>query len=146
MPDHPTALRSQALELSLLALPGAVPALRRQVRDHFGEPSLEVQLCVSELVTNIIDHLGEGTPVTVRVARTDGGHTLVEVTDPDPRALPVLLHAGPVDESGRGLALLDALTLRWGVRQGAGSKTVWCELECERYRAPLPAGPPTSPG
>jgi len=32
------------------------------------------------------------------------------------------------EESGRGLALLDALTLRWGVDQGPGAKTVWCEL------------------
>jgi anti-sigma regulatory factor (Ser/Thr protein kinase) len=119
----------EALEVSLLALPGAVPALRRQIRDHLGEPSTEVQLCVSELVTNVIDHLGPGTPVTVRVTGTTRGHTRIEVTDPDPRALPVLLRAAPTDESGRGLALLDALTLRWGVRQGAESKTVWCELE-----------------
>jgi hypothetical protein len=51
------------------------------------------------------------------------------VTDPDPRALPVLVAAaGAEAESGRGLALLDALALRWGVEQEAGRKTVWCEL------------------
>ena len=139
-------MRQTAAPGKSLATSTQLPPLPLLLRDHFREPSLEVQLCVSELVTNVIDHVGEGTPVTVRVAGTDGGHTLVEVTDPDPRALPVLLHAAPVAESGRGLALLDALTLRWGVRQGAGSKTVWCELECERYRPPLPASPPTSPG
>ncbi|MGW0822023.1 hypothetical protein [Streptomyces sp. NPDC002845] len=41
--------------------------------------------------------------VSVCVART-GARTRVEVTDPDPRALPVLLHATGDDESGRGLA------------------------------------------
>ncbi|MHA5054307.1 ATP-binding protein [Streptomyces sp. SD15] len=112
-------------ELSLLATPKSVPELRHRLRDH----GFDVRLCATELVTNVLDHLGEGTPVTVRVGLTDHGHTRVEVTDPDPRALPVLLHAAPSDESGRGLALLDALALRWGVEQGAGGKTVWCEVE-----------------
>jgi hypothetical protein len=33
------------------------------------------------------------------------------------------------DESGRGLVLLDAVALRWGVEPEAAGKTVWCELE-----------------
>lgn len=112
-------------ELDLLAVPKAVPEVRRLLRHH----SYEVRLCVSELLANVIDHLGDGTPVTVRVLRTDHGHTRVEVTDPDQRALPVLLRATATDESGRGLALLDAVAQRWGVEQGADRKTVWCELE-----------------
>ncbi|WP_425264409.1 hypothetical protein [Streptomyces atriruber] len=36
--------------------------------------------------------------------------------------------AGGDDETGRGLALLDAVSLRWGVEQVPNSKTVWCEL------------------
>ncbi|MCX4905863.1 ATP-binding protein [Streptomyces sp. NBC_00878] len=111
-------------EISLLATPKAVPELRHHLRHH----DFEVRLCATELVTNVIDHLGEGTPVTIRVNRTAHGHTRVEVTDPDPRALPALLRATSTDESGRGLALLDALTLRWGVDQGADHKTVWCEV------------------
>ncbi|MGP4044151.1 ATP-binding protein [Streptomyces sp. 2A115] len=116
-----------ALELDLLALPKAVPDLRRTVRRHLGAPCADVQLCVTELVGNVVRHVGEGTPVRVRVARA-GGRIRVEVADPDPRALPVLLRATAEDESGRGLALLDAVTLRWGVEQGVAGKTVWCEL------------------
>ncbi|MEU6535223.1 ATP-binding protein [Streptomyces sp. NPDC047000] len=112
------------LELSLLATPKAVPELRHHLRHH----DYEVRLCATELVTNVIDHVGDGTPVTVRVSAADQGRTRIEVTDPDPRALPTLLHATATDESGRGLALLDALALRWGVHQGPGRKTVWCEL------------------
>ncbi|MFJ4329830.1 ATP-binding protein [Streptomyces sp. NPDC088935] len=115
-------------ELSLLATPEAVPEVRRLLRryDH------DVRLCVTELLTNVIDHVGEGTPATVRVAVLPTGHTRVEVTDPDPRALPLLTGpAGVTDESGRGLALLDALALRWGVEQCGGRKTVWCELAGE---------------
>ena len=118
-------------ELSLLATPKAVPELRHHLRHH----SYDIRLCASELVTNVIDHLGEGTPVTVRVLTTGHGHARIEVTDPDPRALPVLQHATTTDESGRGLALLDALARRWGVEQGADRKTVWCELGAEPYDA-----------
>src|SRR5688500_18078282 len=76
------------LRLDLLALPEAVPELRRAVREWLDEPCADVQLCVTELVSNVIRHVGEGAPVRVRVART-GTHIRVEVTDPDPHTLPV---------------------------------------------------------
>ncbi|MGW4023887.1 ATP-binding protein [Streptomyces sp. NPDC005009] len=115
-----------AATLELLAAPDEVSGVRRALRDH----GVDVQLCASELVTNVIRHVGEGVPVTVRVWCDDGGRTRLEVTDPDPRALPVLRAAVSADEeSGRGLALLDALASRWGVAYGPGDgKTVWCEL------------------
>ncbi|MFE2985471.1 ATP-binding protein [Streptomyces sp. NPDC059262] len=116
------------LEVELLAVPKAVPELRRAVRGHLGVACPEVQLCVSELLGNVIRHVGEGTPVRVWVAWVEGGGIRVEVTDPDPRVLPVLLQATGEDECGRGLLLLDAVARRWGVEQGAASKTVWCEV------------------
>ncbi|MEU9876526.1 ATP-binding protein [Streptomyces phaeochromogenes] len=123
------------LELNLLAFAKAVPDLRRAVRRHLGASCADVQLCVTELVGNVVRRVGEGTPVRVRVARMEGaggGRIRIEVDDPDPRALPVLLCATGDDESGRGLALLDAVALRWGVAQGAAGKTVWCEVEERR--------------
>ncbi|MFJ4560161.1 ATP-binding protein [Streptomyces massasporeus] len=110
--------------LELLATPAEVSAVRRALRPL----GIDVQLCASELVTNVIRHVGEGAPVTVRVWELEGGRVRLGVTDPEPRALPVLVAAGAEAESGRGLALLDALALRWGVEQEAGRKTVWCEL------------------
>lgn len=77
-------------------------------------------------------HVGEGTPVTVHVHDTSDGRTRVEVTDPDPRVWPVLREATGACESGRGLALLEAVSTRWGVEQGPGGKTVWCELPGSR--------------
>lgn len=114
-------------ELDLLAVPKAVPDLRRTLSAHPYGPHPDVHLCVSELLSNVIRHLGEGTPVTVRLT-TAPGRIRVAVTDPDPRAWPLLRRAGGDDETGRGLALLDAVSLRWGVEQGPDSKTVWCEL------------------
>ncbi|MEV0410389.1 ATP-binding protein [Streptomyces sp. NPDC050448] len=113
--------------VGLLAVPKAVPELRLAVREHLGSACPEVQLCVSELLTNVITHLGEGTPVTLRITGR-ATRTRVELTDPDPHAWPVLRRAADADESGRGLALLAAVSTRWGVLQGPHSKTVWCEL------------------
>ncbi|GAA3375794.1 ATP-binding protein [Streptomyces sannanensis] len=118
------------LTLELLATPKAVAEVRRTVREHVGAPCADLQLCVSELLANVIRHLGEGAPVTVRMARTQG-RTRLEVTDTAPRAWPVLRQATGDDEAGRGLALVEALTLRWGVDQNSGTKTVWCELPCD---------------
>lgn len=113
----------------LLALPEEVSALRRAVRAHVDAPCPDLQLCVSELVSNVIVHVGEGTPVTLAVTHTPDGRTRVEVSDPDPRVWPVLRAAADTDESGRGLVLLDAVATRWGVRPGPYSgKTVWAEL------------------
>ncbi|MDQ1046439.1 ATP-binding protein [Streptomyces sp. V4I2] len=119
------------LDLDLLAVPGAVPDLRRTVRRHLAAPCADVQLCVTELVANVIRHVGDGAPIRVRVLRADAGRIRVEVTDPDPCALPVLRHATDDDEAGRGLALLDAVAFRWGVEPWAAGKTVWCELAVE---------------
>ncbi|MFB7574451.1 ATP-binding protein [Streptomyces sp. NPDC093064] len=120
-----------SLTLELPAVPKELREVRREIRAYVGEPCADLQLCVSELLTNVIRHLGEGVPVTVRVSCTRD-RTRLEVTDPDPRALPVLCRtAGEDDESGRGLALLDALSVRWGVDRWPGGKTVWCELAAQ---------------
>ncbi|MEU5089585.1 ATP-binding protein [Streptomyces sp. NPDC021356] len=116
------------LALDLLALPKAVPEVRRAVREHLGVPCQDVQLCVSELLANVIRHVGEGTPVSVRVQDTGSGRARVEVTDREPHGWLVVRHAGAEEEAGRGLLLLDTVALRWGVRQEPDGKTVWCEV------------------
>ncbi|WP_344391628.1 hypothetical protein [Streptomyces vastus] len=37
--------------------------------------------------------------------------------------------AGPEQESGRGLLIVDALATRWGQRQTGGRFTVWAEVD-----------------
>ncbi|MEU1277740.1 ATP-binding protein [Streptomyces sp. NPDC005805] len=117
------------LAMALLATPEAVAQVRRTLAAYAGGPCDDLQLCATELVTNVLRHVGEGVPVAVRVVPGER-RTRLEVTDPDPRALPVLRAGATVDEEGgRGLALLDAVALRWGVDQGPADKTVWCELD-----------------
>ncbi|MBQ0828589.1 ATP-binding protein [Streptomyces tagetis] len=120
------------LSLDLLALPKAVPDVRRAVREHFGVPCADVQLCVGELLANVIRHVGEGTPVSVRVGSMGCGRARVEVTDREPHAWLVVRHAGVEEETGRGLLLLDSVALRWGVLPREGGKTVWCEVALGR--------------
>ncbi|MET8828385.1 ATP-binding protein [Streptomyces sp. NPDC004610] len=121
-------LVAEALTLALLAEPEAVPEARRAVRNHLRTPCPDVQLCLTELLTNVIRHVGHGTPVTVRLARTADGRTRLEVTDSGPPAVLVARHPGRDEETGRGLLLLDSIAERWGMVRAADGKTVWCEL------------------
>ncbi|NGO68662.1 ATP-binding protein [Streptomyces boncukensis] len=117
------------LTIPALALPKTLPDVRARIRVHFTHPQLAetAALCASELVTNVIVHVGEGTPITLDLTQP-GPYPRLAVTDPVACALPVLRDPDPTAEGGRGLLLLDALAHRWGVEQHADGKTVWCEL------------------
>lgn len=119
-------------DLAFTADPEEVAALRRIMRIHLGLWGLHevvdgAQLCVSELVSNVITHVGHGTPATLAVSMS-GMHLRIEVHDPDTRALPTLMDAASDSESGRGMALVDAVADRWGVQLLADRKMTWCEL------------------
>jgi len=111
-----------------------VSAVRRQMRRRCGDlPTPLVDdtlLLTSELVTNAIRH-GEGD-VTVRL--WPGPDVVrLEVSDTSSQ-LPAPRHAGTEAEAGRGLALVDALSSRWGAtpRRSPAGKTVWFELDAPR--------------
>ncbi|MFI1889156.1 ATP-binding protein [Streptomyces jumonjinensis] len=122
-----------AWELPFLAEARELSGLRRVMRLHltrWGLPRLvdAAQLCVSELVGNVIRHVGPGTPATLSVSMK-GMCLRIEVQDPDAQALPTLLSPQGDEEAGRGLALVDTTASRWGVVLRGDSKVVWCELE-----------------
>lgn len=128
--------------VAFLAEPEEVAVLRRIVRLHLEGCGLRgitdaAELCVSELVSNIITHVGAGTPATLAIS-TNGVRLRIEVHDPDTRALPTLLDANADSESGRGMALIDAVADRWGVQLTPAHKITWCELETNPAH---PAGP-----
>ncbi|MER6673152.1 ATP-binding protein [Streptomyces sp. NPDC000983] len=119
-------------ELAFAAEPHEVAALRRVLRLHLGIWGLHgtldaAQLCMTELVTNVITHTGHGTPATLAVSMS-GTYLRIEVHDPDTRALPTLLDAAPEAECGRGMALVNAVADRWGVLLRPDRKITWCEL------------------
>ncbi len=83
-----------------------------------------VELLVSELVTNALRY-GRG-PIGLRLLR--GISTVVcEVSD-ELDAAPRLRTVHQSDEGGRGLYLVDQLSVNWGTRTTAHGKIVWFEV------------------
>lgn len=95
-----------------------------------------VTLVVAELAANAVQHgRVPGRDFGLRLACDDAtGLVRIEVSDTQP-ALPRLRVPAPGADTGRGLLLVDALSVRWGVsgRSGPG-KTVWavCALRGAR--------------
>ncbi|MEW2547464.1 ATP-binding protein [Streptomyces sp. NPDC047002] len=107
-----------------------------------GEMAETSVLLLSELVTNALRHAGcaPGREIWTRVLLDGpvegGGRLRVEVSDACD-ALPLVRHPASDEETGRGLALVEALAHRWGAEPRACGigKTVWFEL------APVPGRP-----
>jgi len=132
--------------LAFTAAPEEVGALRRIVRLQLKAWGLwditdQAQLCVGELVSNVINHVGIGTPATLMISMS-GTRLRIEVHDPDTRALPTLLEATPDAEFGRGMALISAVSDRWGVQLQDDRKATWCELPTVLPSAEGHAGAP----
>jgi anti-sigma regulatory factor (Ser/Thr protein kinase) len=105
--------------------PASVTRARRFVVDALrgGPPDVvdTAELLVSELATNALRHGGSGFAVTVSTTATQ---VLVEVTDNGP-GLPRKRNPAPLESSGRGLQIVEAIADEWEVspRQPTG-KTV----------------------
>jgi anti-sigma regulatory factor (Ser/Thr protein kinase) len=104
-----------------------------------GSPARDMLLiCVSELAANAIEHTesGAGGVFTVTVGQSlgkpagqsRGGTAFVAVTDEGAACEPGVRRAGDMSEGGRGLALVDACSSRWGYRDSGGGRTVWAEV------------------
>ncbi|HUP69338.1 MAG TPA: response regulator [Acidimicrobiales bacterium] len=83
-----------------------------------------VNLLVSELVTNSIVHAASAAdiavllkPAAVRIEVADHGQVVPAVKDADDS-----------DTSGRGLAIVEALSSAWGIVPNPHGKTIWFEV------------------
>lgn len=108
-----------------------VSAARQFVARALAEcPARESLLaCVSELAANAVEHTdsGSGGTFTVTVGRPRKGVAFVAVGDEGSPDDPVTGGAGPMAESGRGLALVAAFSSRWGWRRTGRGHLVWAE-------------------
>ena len=127
---HPPSPPREA-RLRLQAEAAEVAEVRRLLRRLLAswrlEPLLEdgdVELLATETATNAVRHAGTTATVIVRYL---GDRVRVEVGDGS-TALPQMRTAGPEEGGGRGLALVETLSSRWGVTRTLGGKRVWFEV------------------
>lgn len=91
--------------------------------EHLGD---DLKLLASELTSNAARH-ARGSIVRITVTRTARYRVRVAITDKS-RDLPKLQIGDPMDETGRGLRLVDALSSNWGVIPMNWGKSVWAEV------------------
>ena len=107
----------------------AVPAARHLVRTHLqsnGRAGLvdSAELIVSELVGNVVLHVGGTVEVAVEVADDE---VLLSVTDESPLS-PHLRVFSRTSSTGRGMRLVHSLSAEHGVRPKGTGKTIWVRL------------------
>jgi len=128
-----TALQTH---LELAALPTAVPCARGHVRSvalEWGLADLAdtAELVASEIVTNAIKGSAKlntsATPVVRLWITSDGVWLVIHVWDASDE-MPVRQEAGPGDDSGRGLMIIDALSKDWGASREERGKVVWAVI------------------
>ncbi|MFE5936787.1 ATP-binding protein [Streptomyces sp. NPDC056470] len=105
--------------------------MRRILRVFLGRWGLDqladdAELALTELVANVVRHV-PGRRCTVLILREPHG-LRVEVADTAPGPL-YAKAAEPLAEGGRGLALVEAVTDRWGVEPSPYGKNVWFECD-----------------
>jgi anti-sigma regulatory factor (Ser/Thr protein kinase) len=112
-----------------LAVPPAIRAVRQLVVETlraWGEDQLvgDAALLVSELATNAVRHAS--SPFRVSISRSAGAVRIAveDLGSGEPQLRPTDLER----LGGRGVALVDAMSLSWGVEPAPVGKVVWCEL------------------
>ena len=84
-----------------------------------------VRLVASELATHALVHAQSAFSVTL--ASSD--HTVLLTVQDDSPAIPTRRVAGSMDLTGRGLQIVDSVSLDWGTNEDRdGSKAVWASF------------------
>jgi integral membrane sensor domain MASE1/anti-sigma regulatory factor (Ser/Thr protein kinase) len=96
----------------------------------------DVQLLVSELVTNSVRHaqLEDGDLIALHV-ESAGRILRVEVSDPGKGFGSTIPDPAPRGLGGWGLFLTEELADRWGINRAGGRTTVWLERDLDRMPA-----------
>jgi anti-sigma regulatory factor (Ser/Thr protein kinase) len=121
--------RADVVSLPLRGDHAAAREARRFVLAHLPDRPAEddtdrVLLCVSELVSNAIEHGRDPRRLDLLVTDRD---VRVEVHDGDPRQ-PEPQVVSPMSLRGRGLQIVETAADRWGVTADGPGKLVWFEI------------------
>jgi anti-sigma regulatory factor (Ser/Thr protein kinase) len=137
------------LSLSFPREPDSVPAARAALANFEGSVAASVlydaSLCLSELVTNAIQHPDEDAGDELHLALTLGAEALrVEVIDPGGNFQPGTPTEG--DERGWGLFIVDQLSSSWGTDSGSDRTVMWFEVARREDGAAAPIQDETAEG
>jgi anti-sigma regulatory factor (Ser/Thr protein kinase) len=122
-------MNQEARQLTEPFSPNCVGDLRRWARSWMARQQCSadpdsVVLAMTEMVTNSVRH--GSSPVDVEISVV-AGLVLLRVSDCSDD-MPRQPRSGESATGGRGIALIDAVTSRWGVQYRPIGKTVWCEF------------------
>ena len=120
-----TVVLPQHTQAAAVARRSTGEVLRAWNLDHLEPVAL---LVVSELVTNAILHAHASGFAPELHLHAGSTWLRIEVHDTDPRPPQPRTPAG-LDEAGRGLLLIEAITDQWGVCSTSTGKAVWAILQ-----------------
>lgn len=102
------------------------------VRGATGMANQVLELLSSELLANAVLHGANESGIGVQLLVTEDV-TRVSVSDGSTLS-PVVMETDPSAINGRGMAIVEAMSSRWGVEIHAdGGKTVWFELDLDDF-------------
>lgn len=113
----------------------SVPVARRLVRQllrgwEARQDHDDAALLVTELVANVVDHVGGTSCLTLEASYSEDWLRLA-VVDCSP-ARPAVRASDPDSVRGRGLRMVEVLADRWGCEDHRDGKRVWFELRPAR--------------
>jgi serine/threonine-protein kinase RsbW len=129
--------------LPALSVPHALssaPVVRHALSSHLSSSGAartvvdDTALLVAELVGNALRHADPLPDGTISVSWDIGPSALVvSVTDGGASTSPGLRPMRAFETSGRGLPIVEALALEWGVRRRGGATTVWATMALSHH-------------
>ena len=130
--------------IDLPATARSVVAARRVLRELLGawgapQDREDAELLATELVANVVDHVGGEESLTLEVDLADDWLRIGVVDGSAVR--PVVQELSGVRARGRGMQMVAAIATRWGVEDHHGGKRVWLDLVPAAVQAGLPPVP-----
>ncbi|MGY1698960.1 ATP-binding protein [Geodermatophilus sp. SYSU D00766] len=110
----------------------SVPVARHLAREVLlawdaPQDSADVELLVTELVANVVDHVGGESVLSLELEYSDGW---LRIAVADGSAVrPVVGELRGDQPRGRGMQIVDAIADDWGVEDVDGGKRVWFSLQ-----------------
>ena len=133
-----TQASPRLIALALPGIPGSVTVARRHVRETLGlhgmgEIAQDAAIITSELVANAVQHACGNGAARIGVTLTAAGNpaaVTVVVSDSCPQG-PDRRETPADGEQGRGLQIVEALSVHWGWWYEDGGKAVFAVLARE---------------